>query len=217
MSNRESYKRAFQPLHASKRFVLEEIEMNNRKTRLNFSRGLAVAMLAAVLLIGSLSAAYAADLGGIRRSIQIWVFGKAKDATVAFYTGDGAEIEHGDDGEATPAHADYIITWTDDDGEEHQISGGGVALERDGTERPLTVEEHMEHINSISAVEQVAVTEDGRVMLYWYDQVVDITDKFVDGACRLTLTHKDETMFFTVIDAGDGAYNVSCASDGYVD
>ena len=49
------------------------------------------------------------------------------------------------------------------------------------------------------------------------DQAEDITDRFEDGVCRLTLTHGDETMYFTVMDAGDGAYSVSAASDGYVD
>ena len=94
--------------------------------------------------------------------------------------------------------------------------GGGVAMEPDGTERPLTMDEYVEDLSG-SPAEMLEVSEDGRVMLYWYDQAVDLTDRFEDGVCRLTLTHGDETMYFTVTDAGDGAYSVSAGSDGYVD
>ena len=96
------------------------------------------------------------------------------------------------------------------------MAGGGVALERDGTERPLTMDEYLESLDGTEA-EPIGVDDEGRVTLYWYDQAVDITDRFEDGVCRLTLTHGDETMYFTVMDAGDGAYSVSAASDGYVD
>ena len=56
MSNREQYKRAFQALHASRDFSMEAMDMNTKKMRFNFSRGLAVAMIITVLLVGSLSA-----------------------------------------------------------------------------------------------------------------------------------------------------------------
>lgn len=216
MNNRERYKRAFQPLHASKDFSMEAITMENRNARFNFSRGLAVAMIVSILLVGSLSAAYATDLGGFRRSIQIWMYGEQKDASVELYTGenDGAtDVEYeGEDGEA--AQPSYVVTWTDENGEEHQMQGGGVALEPGGVERPLTMDEYLEHLETSA---ETVVEEDGRVMFYWYDQALDITDRFEDGFCRFTLTHGDETMYFTVIDAGDGAYNVSSSSDGYVD
>ena len=81
MSNREQYKRAFQALHASRDFSMEAMDMNTKKMRFNFSRGLAVAMIITVLLVGSLSAAYATDLGGFRRTIQIWMYGTS-NATV---------------------------------------------------------------------------------------------------------------------------------------
>ena len=195
MSNREQYKRAFQALHASRDFSMEAMDMNTKKMRFNFSRGLAVAMIITVLLVGSLSAAYATDLGGFRRTIQICV-----------------DVEC--DGEATMAEPSYVVTWTDGNGEKHQMQGGGVAMEADGTERPLTMDEYLEHLESSA---ETVVEVDDRVMLYWYDQSVDITDQFEDGVCRLSLTHEDETLYFTVTDAGNGAYNVSAGSDSYVD
>ena len=223
MSNRERYKRAFQALHADNRDWLEAVNMNmnmeRQHTRFSLSRRAVVAVMIAVLLVGSLTAAYAADLGGFRRMITLWVHGQATDAQVEFYTGGdgGVDVTYtadGDDGEGAPAS--YVVTWKDENGETHEMAGGGVAIEPGGIERPLTMDEYLEHLSG-NAAEQLEITEDGRVMLYWYDQAVDITDRFENGVCRLTLTHGDETMYFTVMDAGDGAYNVSAASDGYVD
>ena len=221
MNNRERYKRAFQTLHAPNKDWLEAMDMNmNRQhARFSFPRTAAVAMLIAVLLVGSLTAAYAADLGGIRRMMTMWVHGQQTDARVEPYTGeDGGDVECRVEGgeEGSPAPASYVVTWTDENGEERQMMGGGVALERDGTERPLTMDEYIEDLSGNPA-EVLEVNDEGRVMLYWYDQAVDITDRFEDGVCRLTLTHEDETMYFTVMDAGDGAYSVSAAADGYVD
>lgn len=219
MNNRERYKRAFQPLHASRDFSMEAFDMNTNKTRFSFSRGLAVAMMVSLLLVGTLTAAYAADLGGFRRSVQIWVRGEATEATVEVHPegerpGGDVDFVIEDDGEGAPVVSSYTVTWTDEDGEEHQMAGGGVALEPGGVERPLTMDEYLEELGSHA---EVALTEDGRVTLYWYDIAEDITDRFEDGACRLTLTRGDETMYFTVLDAGDGAYNLSASSEGYVD
>ena len=188
--------------------------MNTKRMRFTFSRGLAVAMIITVLLVGGLSAAYATDLGGFRRTIQIWMYGEAKDAIVEPYTGGGEDVDVECDDEATMADPSYVVTWTDRNGEVHQMQGGGVAMEADCTERPLTLDEYLEHLESSA---ETVVEENDRVMLYWYDQVVDITDQFEDSVCRLSLTHEDETLYFTVTDAGNGAYNVSASSDGYVD
>ena len=222
MSNREKYRRAFQALHAPNKDWLEAVNMNmdRKHERFSFSRRAAVAVMIAALLVGSLTAAYAADLGGLRRMVTLWVHGQATDAQVEVYTGEdgGVDVEYEFEGEeeGSPAPASYVVTWTDENGEQRQMMGGGVAMEPDGTERPLTMDEYMEEVDG-AAAEPIEVTDDGRVMLYWYDIAEDITDRFEDGVCRLTLTHGDETMYFTVMDAGDGAYNVSAAADGYVD
>ena len=222
MSNREKYRRAFQALHAPNKDWLEAMNMNmdRKHERFSFSRRAAVAVMIAALLVGSLTAAYAADLGGLRRMVTLWVHGQQTDAQVEVYTGEdgGVDVEYEFEGEeeGSPAPASYVVTWTDANGEQRQMMGGGVAMEPDGTERPLTMDEYVEDLSGNPA-EMLEVSEDGRVMLYWYDIAEDITDRFEDGVCRLTLTLGDETMYFTVMDAGDGAYNVSAAADGYAD
>ena len=159
MSNRERYKRAFQALHADNKDWLEAVNMDmnteRQHTRYSFSRRAVVAMMIAVLLVGSLTAAYAADLGGFRRMITLWVHGQATDAQVEFYTGEdgGADVEYTTDGEeeGTPAPASYVVTWKDENGEAHEMAGGGVALEPDGSERPLTMDEYLEHLSGAGA------------------------------------------------------------------
>ncbi|MCR4673786.1 MAG: hypothetical protein K5675_02155, partial [Lachnospiraceae bacterium] len=110
-----------------------------------------------VLVFGSASA-YAANVGGIQRQIQIWTKGELTDATVTF------------DGEGG-----YTTTYTDENGETQEMSGGGVAYDIFGNERPLTEEELMEdaEMNDVEVV-----IEDGKTTVYFMDQVMDITDKF---------------------------------------
>ena len=68
MTNREKYKRAFSALPASREFSLE---VETMKTTVKHHRLRAAAVLAAacVLLVGSVSAVYTADVGGIQRTV----------------------------------------------------------------------------------------------------------------------------------------------------
>ena len=101
-----------------------------------------VAVCAAVILVIGMSAvAYAADVGGIQRTIQIWLQGEQTDAVL--------EIQDGK----------YSLTYEDADGGTHEIAGSGVAFDDDGQERPLTDEEIMEHLNG----PEVDYKEDGSV------------------------------------------------------
>lgn len=52
----------------------------------------------------------------------------------------------------------YTIEYPDENGETREISGGGIAYEADGTERPLTGEELLEEANS----PDVEYNDDGR-------------------------------------------------------
>ena len=67
---------------------------------------LAAACAAAVLTMGLASAAYAADVGGIQRSIQIWVNGDQTDAVLDV------------------RDSSYTVTYQDQDGVSHEFGGG---------------------------------------------------------------------------------------------
>lgn len=62
------------------------------------------------------SVAYASDLGGIQRTVQLWLNGEMTDATLTVNEGS------------------YTLRYPDKDGTEHEMGGGGIAIEDDGTE-----------------------------------------------------------------------------------
>ena len=88
-----------------------------------------------------------------------------------------------------------VYDYTDENGEEiHQV-GGGVAFNEDGTERPVTDEELMEHVINVPTV---SGDDDGRIWVYYLNQKLDITDKFEDGYCYVKLEAGGETKYMTV-------------------
>ena len=175
MTNKERYKRTFSALHASDDFLMEVTLMKRtgkvRKNRI-------VALCAAIALIAVLAtAAYATDVGGIRRTIQIWLHGDQTDAVL--------EVDNGT----------YKLTYEDENGEVKEMGGGGVAMDGFGKERPLTEEEIMEHLD----MPDVEYLDDGSVWVYYHNQKIEITDKFDDGGvCYVQVKDGGETLYLTV-------------------
>lgn len=176
MSNQKKYKQAFSTLHASDNFSLEVEKMTMMKKKQLF-KNIAAAVAICVLLAGVGTTAYAADLGGIQRKIQLWIYGDLTDVSL--------EID---------SDGSYDMQYTDADGNVQERGGGGVAFNADGTERPLTEEEIMEHLNE----PEVEYEDDGTVWVYYYDQKIEITDKFEDGVCYVKLSAGDKTVYMTV-------------------
>ncbi len=196
MTNKERYKRAFSTLHSSPNTQTEVMNMLNEqgshKKRRTISRAMA-AFLTAVLVIGASLGAYAANIGGIQQTIQIWIHGDPTDAVIEFDRQGG-----------------YNLEYQDEEGNTHSQGGGGVAYEGPfGKERPLTEEELLENLNSPRVEE-----ENGVWTVYYYNQSTDITDKFdEDGVCYLKLIHDGETLYMTVTKEHGSA----ASSDHYID
>ena len=132
---------------------------------------------AVILLFAMATVCYAADIGGIRRTVQIWVHGDQTSAVM--------DIQDGQ----------YTLTYQDAEGKTHERGGGGVALGPFGSERPLTEEELLEHLDN----PEVEYKEDGSVWLYYRDQAMEITDRFdADGFCFVQLKTEAETLYITV-------------------
>ena len=177
MTEKERFQRAFMPLHASTDTMTEVMKMTERKTKRPALRRAATIGLAAALVLALGSVAYASDLGGIQRTVQLWIKGDQTDAVMT--------IDQGH----------YTIDYTDKDGTEHEMGGGGVAIEDDGTERALTEEELFEHLNQ----PEVEESEDGTVTVYYLDQSLDVTDKFnEDGVCYVQLEGGKKTIYMTI-------------------
>ena len=188
MTNKERYKRAFAALHASEKAAEELTTETGGLKKINggkrLSKAAAVA-LAAALLLALATAGYAADVGGIRRTVQIWLRGDLTDAVLEVQT-DGS----------------YTLRYEDAEGLTHEQEGGGVAIDIFGRERPLTEDEIMESLNAPS----VDCREDGRVWVYYLDQSIDITDKIDEnGVCYVQLKDGSHTLYMTVKCYADGS------------
>ena len=190
MTNKEKYQRTFSVLHASPDFVMEAKMMKNTKV-IRFPKLLA-ACLIIVIVLGLMTAAYAADIGGIRRTVQVWIHGDQTEAVL--------EIEDGN----------YTMQYTDENGEARERGGGGMVIDAFGNERPLTEEEILEHLNE----PDVEYRDDGTVWVHYYGESIEITDKFDDDdICYVKLVGGGKTLYMTIRYDDGYAYG----PHGYVD
>lgn len=181
MTDKEKFQKTFDKLHASPDVLMEVLNMTTnekvvpvRKRR--YIPKVAAAVAALVLVVGSGSAAYAMDLGGIQRVVQVWIYGDQTDATLT--------VENGT----------YTLDYKDAEEKDVHQGGGGVAFNADGSERPLTEEELWNEINA----PEVLYEDDGKVFLYYLDQKLDITDKFEDGICYIELQVDSKIQYMTI-------------------
>ena len=81
MTNKEKYKQAFDTLSASNNFSLEVDKMSilNRKHKL---KTIAATVATCLIVTAGTGTAYASDLGGIQRKVQLWIHGDQTTATL---------------------------------------------------------------------------------------------------------------------------------------
>ena len=79
MTDKERYQKVFDTVSS---FGMEHLEADKlmKKTRKHAYMGTAAAIAAALLIAGSTGVAYAANVGGIQRTIQLWIHGDQTDA-----------------------------------------------------------------------------------------------------------------------------------------
>lgn len=185
MIDKQQYQRTFGLLHASE-LNLKEEQLTMRKTN-HFTARKAITLCAAVILVLSMATVcYAADVGGIQRIVQIWTRGDQTSAVM--------DLENGH----------YTISWQDADGVSHQMGGGGIAIDIDGSERPLTQEELLEQLN----MPDVEYRDDGSVWIYYRNQAMEITDRFnQDGVCFVQLKDGAKALYVTVKYRGGFAFS----------
>lgn len=177
MTEKERFQRAFAPLHASPDTMTEVTKMTERKTKRPALRRAATIGLAAALVLALGSVAYASDLGGIQRTVQLWLNGEMTDATLTVNEGS------------------YTLRYPDKDGIEYERGGGGIAIEDDGTERALTEEEMLEHLNAPEVEER----EDGllaALKLHVADAV--LVELVRDVELLVEVVDRDRAVYMTI-------------------
>ena len=85
MTNKEKYKQAFSALHSPNEMNMEveKMKMINKKARFRVA---AAAIMVGLLMVGGGGVAYAADIGGIQRTVQLWIEGDQTDVTFEYNT-----------------------------------------------------------------------------------------------------------------------------------
>ena len=156
--------------------MVEVPEKHDRRTRRPACFKVAAAAACVAAVIGGAGAAYAADLGGIQRTVQVWIHGDQTNATLV--------VEHGA----------YTLDYQDATGKAAHRGGGGVVMNPDGTERPATEEELLREINA----PDVSYEDDGRVIVYYLGQALDVTDQFENGVCYVQLQVDGKTQYMTI-------------------
>ena len=147
--------------------------MENNKKSIHYRR-ITGLILAACLVFTLAVTVYAADIGGIRRVVQIWLYGNQTTAVL--------DVQNGQ------------YTLTDEEGSFIR-GGGGVAFEPDGSERPLTEQEILDHLDQ----PDLWYKEDGTVWVSYHEQKIDITDCFdSDGYCFLELRDGADVLYATI-------------------
>ncbi len=178
MTNKEKYKQAFSVLHSPCEMTLEVEKMAILSKRAKIRATAAAVITICLLITGGSGVVYAADIGGIQRTIQLWIEGDQTDVTFVY------------DKSGT-----YDISYESKDGTMERLHGGGVAIEDDGTERPLTEDELLEELS----YPMVEYLEDGTVWVYYCDQKLEITDQFKDGVCYVEVSNGKEKLYMTIL------------------
>lgn len=181
MDFRERYKQSFSVLQPSRAIDLKEKNMNSKQAKMVFRPAVAVA-ICAVVALGTGTVAYAADFGGFRSAIQLWMGGEPIEATII--QDPNSEIGH------------YEVL--DEDGNV-VMGGGGVSVDMFGNERPATMEEIQDELSNY-----VDRTADGRVWLHESQETYDITDLMASGKCNIVVPLKDGSAVYYEIEDQDG-------------
>ncbi|WP_276930817.1 hypothetical protein [Faecalibaculum rodentium] len=155
---RETYQRVFSKIQIPEPVDVETImKENRRETGMNFWQKHAAALGAALVIAGSTGVAYAADLGGIRTTVNVWLHGEHTQLDAVPNGTGGYEFYETGSGEPIGG-------------------GGGVWIDENGVEHAASAQEVAENLAS-----PVEVREDGTVWLSVNDQTWDITDYIQSG------------------------------------
>lgn len=187
MTNKERYKQAFSALHPSNPINLEERPMKKNHTHL-ILRHVAAVLTTVILLFGCAGVAYAADVGGIRTTIQSWFRGKEAAVDVI---------------EKNPGEYEFQIQ---QDGQTHIMGGGGVEIDQFGNEKPLSPEDAVQSLS-----EMVFQKEDGSIWLYYKSHAIDITEYMTEDGCKLLLNDNGQKQYFDIspVENGGSGYSRS--------
>ncbi len=195
MTNKEKYKQAFSVLHTSDTFSPEVELMAKAKKKFGIVRGIIAACAAVVSLGGMGITAYAANIGGIQTTIEVWINDIKKEVTI-----NEEDI--------------FDASYTDSRGEYHEAFGGGFILDSEDDVKAITEEEY----RNAADVPRVDFFDDGDVVIYYHGQEKDITDQFdSNGICKTSISEPGGPTFNITVNRNGEVQVESTYFSGYTD
>ena len=193
-TNTERYRVAFDSLHLSEDFEARLAEsLTNKKENedmniRNFFNAGRAAAAAAVVLLTCGTVCYAADAGGLRTTISMWLNGRNESLEVTD-RGDG------------------VYSWTDAQGTTHNL--GGYVIEDGGEVTAMSAEEMAASMSNGGSLE---FTSERRVIFHYHNLNEDVTDSAdSDGNIYIHVNDpSNPNTYFTFTDIGaDGTYQMT--------
>ena len=195
MTNRERYRKAAELITPSEGLdtlaYVEEHIMDKKRSKRPLRRLVTVCVcVALVLALGA--TAYAADLGGVRRSIKVWLHGDVTEVTIE-----------------QVGEYEYLITYPDGS----TRGTGGAVITPGGKARAMTMDEIEEYLISEVVCER---GDDGRYWLYIRDHRIDVTDQITENGYAQEKV-KDGALpdYITVVWYGDGGCGIETSHTGF--
>lgn len=170
MTNKEKYKNTFAILQTSATFDLEADKMEMLKRKAIYKR-IATTIIVLFLLATVSGTVYASDIGGLRTRMKLWIHGSEEDTTVEYHD-----------------NGDYIIEYTDKDGNQQVTTGAIYKIDKDGNNQALDDDKFVHYLT-----EPRVYRVDGKITVEYKDEVVDITDQFKYGVCTVRFHEENGT------------------------
>ncbi len=196
MTNSDRYKASFDNLHLSGDFrmrLAQSLEKEREDSKVRNIRAFSIGRIAAIVAVCTLACGtvcYAADLGGIRTTIRMWIHGQDESVDV-LDTGDGSFV------------------WTDENGENHGF--GGYSMTEGGEITTMSAEEIAACMNNGAEL----VSEEGRIFFCYRNIREDVTDLI--GSDHTLYVHisdpSNPNTYFGFGDIGQGSYSTDCSGE----
>ena len=195
MKNHEKYKRAAGLVRPSTQMnILNYVEEKTMKKNRRPLRTFAVACGAVVLAMALAVGAYAADVGGFRQTVNLWLHGDITEVT----------IEQIGEGQFEVTYPDGSTRGT-----------GGAVEDGHGGMRPATMEEVKEYLLTEPDVNE---DEDGRIWLYLRDNKIELTDQIQEkGYAQVKVKDGLLADYITVVWGEDGLEGIYSSRSGFDD
>ena len=188
MTNKERYKRALNTVLPDEKLTALKIvekdkEISVSMNTTNWKRRIASICAIVAILVGSAGVAYAANIGGLRRSVDSWLYGEA------------VAVEIIDQGKG-----EFVIRYPNG----YERKTGGLSFDSNGNPVPFTVDDVIETMDDADIVE-----EDEKILLCLRDHVFDITEDLQDDrTAKISVKDGILPTYITVTADMDGGYSI---------